>query len=118
MRGPASAIGWFSRCPLLLRIRSSPSPVAEQPISPSPLLQVGSQVGPYKILREAGQGGFGTVYLALQEQPLRRQVALKLIKPGMASRQMLAQFDAERQALALMNHPKGVCHEYQKLIKS
>ncbi len=66
---------------------------------------MGSRVGPYKILREAGQGGFGTVFLALQEQPLRRQVALKLIKPGMASRQILARFEAERQALAMMNHP-------------
>ncbi len=62
-------------------------------------------VGPYRILEALGEGGMGIVYLAEQTQPIRRRVALKLIKPGMDSRQVLARFNAERQALALMNHP-------------
>jgi serine/threonine protein kinase/tetratricopeptide (TPR) repeat protein len=63
------------------------------------------QIGPYKILQEIGEGGFGSVYLAEQESPVRRRVALKLIKPGMDSRQVIARFEAERQALAMMDHP-------------
>ena len=62
-------------------------------------------VGPYRILQLIGEGGFGSVYLAEQEHPVRRQVALKLIKPGMDTRQVIARFDAERQALAMMEHP-------------
>jgi serine/threonine protein kinase len=63
------------------------------------------RIGPYKILEKIGEGGMGVVYLAEQESPLRRRVALKVIKPGMDSRQVLARFEAERQALAIMNHP-------------
>lgn len=59
----------------------------------------------YQIIRELGEGGMGLVYLAEQETPLRRLVALKLIKPGMDSRQVIARFNAERQSLALMDHP-------------
>jgi tetratricopeptide (TPR) repeat protein len=59
----------------------------------------------YKIRQEIGEGGMGTVYLAEQLRPVRRQVALKLIKPGMDSRNVLARFESERQALALMEHP-------------
>jgi serine/threonine protein kinase len=62
-------------------------------------------VGPYKILEKIGEGGMGTVYLAEQREPLRRVVALKIIKPGMDSKAVIARFEAERQALALMNHP-------------
>jgi eukaryotic-like serine/threonine-protein kinase len=65
----------------------------------------GSQIGPYKLLQPIGEGGMGTVYMAEQTQPVRRTVALKLIKVGMDSRQVLARFGAERQALALMDHP-------------
>ncbi|MGQ0720931.1 MAG: protein kinase domain-containing protein [Candidatus Eiseniibacteriota bacterium] len=65
----------------------------------------GSMVGPYRLVERLGEGGFGVVYLAEQERPLRRRVALKLIKPGMDSKQVVARFDAERQALALMDHP-------------
>jgi len=64
-----------------------------------------SRVGPYRILQEIGEGGFGTVYLAEQEHPVRRRVALKVIKAGMDSRQIVARFEQERQALALMDHP-------------
>ena len=59
----------------------------------------------YKLLEEIGEGGMGTVYMAEQERPVRRTVALKIIKPGMDSAQVIARFEAERQALALMDHP-------------
>ena len=65
----------------------------------------GQVIGPYKIREEIGDGGMGVVYVAEQEKPLRRKVALKVIKPGMDSKAVLARFDAERNALALMNHP-------------
>jgi serine/threonine protein kinase len=63
------------------------------------------RVGPYKLLAQIGEGGMGTVFLAEQQEPIHRAVALKVIKPGMDSRQILARFEAERQALALMDHP-------------
>ena len=63
------------------------------------------QIGPYKLLQEIGEGGFGTVWLAEQEHPVRRRVALKVIKLGMDTRQVIARFEAERQALAMMDHP-------------
>ena len=62
-------------------------------------------IGPYKILERIGEGGMGIVYLAEQSKPLRRRVALKVIKPGMDSKTVIARFEAERQALALMDHP-------------
>mgnify|MGYP000916168451 FL=1 len=64
----------------------------------------GAVIGPYKLLEEIGEGGMGVVYMAEQAHPIRRRVALKVIKPGMDSRQVLARFEAERQALALMDH--------------
>jgi non-specific serine/threonine protein kinase/serine/threonine-protein kinase len=66
---------------------------------------VPDRIGPYRILRTLGRGGMGEVFLAEQEEPIRREVALKLIKLGMDTREMVARFEAERQALALMNHP-------------
>ena len=71
-------------------------PIAEGP---------GTRIGPYKLLQPIGEGGMGTVYMAEQTSRCRRRVALKLIKAGMDSRQVLARFEAERQALALMDHP-------------
>ena len=65
---------------------------------------VGTRIGPYKLLQVIGEGGFGVVYMAEQQQPIRRRVALKIIKPGMDSKQVIARFEAERQALALMDH--------------
>ncbi len=65
----------------------------------------GGRIGLYKIRELIGEGGMGAVYVAEQEQPLRRKVALKVIKPGMDSRDVIARFEAERQALALMDHP-------------
>jgi non-specific serine/threonine protein kinase/serine/threonine-protein kinase len=64
-----------------------------------------SFIGPYKLTRQIGEGGMGVVYQAQQSKPIRRDVALKVIKPGMDSRQVIARFEAERQALALMDHP-------------
>ena len=61
--------------------------------------------GRYKLLQQIGEGGMGVVYMAEQEQPVRRRVALKIIKPGMDSAQVIARFEAERQALAMMDHP-------------
>jgi serine/threonine protein kinase/WD40 repeat protein len=65
----------------------------------------GTAVGPYKLLEPIGEGGFGVVFLAEQQQPVRRKVALKVLKPGMDTRQVVARFEAERQALAIMDHP-------------
>ncbi len=65
----------------------------------------GTRIGRYKILQEIGEGGFGVVYMAEQEEPVRRKVALKIIKLGMDTKQVIARFEAERQALALMDHP-------------
>src|SRR5262249_1322349 len=68
--------------------------------------QVGAVIaGRYKLLEEIGEGGMGTVWVAEQTQPVRRKVALKLIKAGMDSKSVLARFEAERQALAVMDHP-------------
>jgi eukaryotic-like serine/threonine-protein kinase len=64
----------------------------------------GTQIGPYKLLQQIGEGGMGVVWMAEQTQPVQRKVALKVIKPGMDSRQVIARFEAERQALALMDH--------------
>src|SRR5215471_9346299 len=65
----------------------------------------GDRFGRYKILEEIGQGGCGAVFVAEQEEPVRRRVALKVIKLGMDTRQVIARFEAERQALAMMDHP-------------
>jgi serine/threonine protein kinase len=65
----------------------------------------GTVIGPYKLLQQIGEGGMGVVFMAEQTQPLQRTVALKIIKPGMDTRQVIARFEAERQALAMMDHP-------------
>lgn len=62
-------------------------------------------IGPYKLLQRIGEGGFGIVYMAQQRRPINRRVALKIIKPGMDTREVIARFEAERQALAMMDHP-------------
>jgi serine/threonine protein kinase/Tfp pilus assembly protein PilF len=72
------------------------APIAERP---------GTVIGPYKLLQKIGEGGMGVVFMAEQTVPLQRSVALKIIKPGMDTRQVVARFEAERQALALMDHP-------------
>src|SRR5262245_14904635 len=65
---------------------------------------VGAVIGPYKLVEPIGEGGMGTVWMAQQTEPVKRLVALKLIKVGMDSKQVIARFEAERQALALMDH--------------
>jgi serine/threonine protein kinase/Flp pilus assembly protein TadD len=88
-------------------------PVRTAPYAPSPgeaaLAQLsegpGTLIGPYKLLERIGEGGMGAVYVAEQTQPVRRRVAVKVIKPGMDSKEVVARFEAERQALALMDHP-------------
>jgi len=85
-------------------------PAASAPLKPTvdePRLveRPGSRIGSYKLLQQIGEGGMGTVFMAEQTHPVQRKVALKLIKIGMDSRQVIARFEAERQALALMDHP-------------
>ncbi len=75
--------------------------LAHRPISEGP----GTVIGPYKLLQQIGEGGMGVVYMAEQSQPIKRRVALKIIKPGMETKEVVARFEAERQALALMDHP-------------
>ena len=74
---------------------SVPRPVLEKP---------GAMIGPYKLLEKIGEGGMGVVYIAEQRRPVRRRVALKIIKPGMDTKEVIARFEAERQALAMMDH--------------
>ena len=78
-----------------------PLPTLDEPLVEKP----GSTIGRYKLLQRIGDGGFGVVYMAEQTEPVRRKVALKIIKPGMDSQEVIARFEAERQALALMDHP-------------
>jgi eukaryotic-like serine/threonine-protein kinase len=77
------------------------APQFEPPIAERP----GTIIGPYKLLEQIGEGGMGVVFMAEQTQPIQRKVALKIIKPGMDTQQVIARFEAERQALALMDHP-------------
>jgi tetratricopeptide (TPR) repeat protein len=77
------------------------TPTIDEPITERP----GTVIGPYKLLEQIGEGGFGVVFMAEQQQPIRRKVALKILKPGMDTRQVVVRFEAERQALALMDHP-------------
>jgi serine/threonine protein kinase len=76
---------------------------AESALDSEPLES--KHIGPYKLLQKLGEGGYGVVYMAEQEQPIRRRVALKIIKLGMDTRNVIARFEVERQALALMDHP-------------
>jgi serine/threonine protein kinase/tetratricopeptide (TPR) repeat protein len=78
-----------------------PGPYPDMPHAERP----GTVIGPYKLMEQIGEGGMGLVYVAEQQEPIRRKVALKIIKPGMDTRQVIARFEAERQALALMDHP-------------
>ncbi len=72
----------------------------------SPMTEMaGALIGPYRLMEQIGEGGFGLVFVAQQEEPVRRKVAVKIIKPGMDSREVIARFEAERQALAMMDHP-------------
>jgi tetratricopeptide (TPR) repeat protein/serine/threonine protein kinase len=80
---------------------AKPVATVDEPIREGP----GTVIGPYKLLEQIGEGGFGVIFMAEQTDPVRRKVALKILKPGMDTRQVVARFEAERQALALMDHP-------------
>jgi serine/threonine protein kinase/tetratricopeptide (TPR) repeat protein len=79
----------------------APAATTDEPCGEGPV----TVIGPYKLLEPVGEGGFGVVFLAEQTEPVRRKVALKVLKAGMATRQVMARFEAERQALAIMDHP-------------
>jgi serine/threonine protein kinase/WD40 repeat protein len=93
--------GGFLNEPAIQRFSGSPRTVDYEPIAERP----GTVIGPYKLLQQIGEGGMGVVYMADQQAPIRRRVALKIIKPGMDTQQVIARFEAERQTLALMDHP-------------
>jgi WD40 repeat protein/serine/threonine protein kinase len=88
--------GALAECLDAIELVEGAAPVGERP---------GAVIGPYKLMEQIGEGGMGLVFVAVQQHPVRRKVALKVIKPGMDSRQVVARFEAERQALALMDHP-------------
>jgi len=92
LHADAAASGFLQNTQVAL----TPEVVTEKP---------GDRIGHYKLLEKIGEGGMGTVWMAEQTEPVRRRVALKVIKQGMDSGQVLARFEAERQALALMDHP-------------
>jgi WD40 repeat protein/serine/threonine protein kinase len=97
----------------LLKAHQEPGPFMERPATalvatadePPLAERPGTVIGPYKLLEQIGEGGFGVVFMAEQTQPVRRKVALKVLKPGMDSKEVVGRFEAERQALALMDHP-------------
>ena len=103
-----------NRVRALLRAHTEPGSFLEQPalvpdatvLHESPIAErAGTVIGPYKLLQQVGEGGMGVVFMAEQTEPLQRTVALKIIKPGMDTRQVIARFEAERQAVAMMDHP-------------
>ena len=85
----------------LLDLPENPVLTTDLPVHERP----GTVIGPYKLLEQIGEGGMGTVWMAEQTEPIQRRVAVKVVKEGVGSRQVLARFEAERQALALMEHP-------------
>jgi WD40 repeat protein/serine/threonine protein kinase len=103
----------------LLKAHQDPGPFMERPAhalvgtgdEPALHEQPGTAIGPYKLLEQIGEGGFGVIFMAEQQQPVRRQVAVKVVKPGMDTHQVVARFEAERQALALMDHP-NIAHVF------
>ena len=74
----------------------STAPIAEGP---------GTRIGPYKLLQQIGEGGFGIVFMAERVESIQQKVAIKIVKPGMDSKNIIARFETERQALAMMDHP-------------
>src|SRR5262245_32033364 len=88
--------GSFMEKPALAADATLDSPINERP---------GTVIGSYKLLQQIGEGGMGVVFMAEQTEPIQRTVALKIIKPGMDTRQVIARFEAERQVLAMMDHP-------------
>jgi len=96
----------LSAQPRIGRFLEEPAAVSANTVTLSPVPeQPGDTIGPYKLLQRIGEGGMGVVYMAEQTDPVERRVALKIIKPGMDTCQVIARFEAERQALAMMDHP-------------
>jgi len=94
-----------ARVEVLLSAHEEADDFLDSPAVEGPREGPGTSIGPYKLLQEIGEGGMGVVYMAEQAAPVRRKVALKVIKLGMDTKQVIARFEAERQALALMDHP-------------
>src|SRR5208283_2601199 len=94
--------GGFLETPALAEL-SAAARAAKQGLSPSE--SAGDRIGRYKLLQKIGEGGCGVVFMAEQDEPIRRRVALKVIKLGMDTKEVIARFEAERQALAMMDHP-------------
>jgi tetratricopeptide (TPR) repeat protein len=96
------------RLEVLLQAHANPGSFLQSPavtVDAPSMEAPGMVIGPYRLMEQIGEGGMGLVFVAEQQQPVRRKVALKVIKPGMDTRQVVARFEAERQALALMDHP-------------
>ena len=100
---------FFTGCAPALEVAASEAGPSQIPSAAKSALKAepepGSRIGPYKLLQKLGEGGCGVVFMAEQERPVRRRVALKIIKLGMDTKSVIARFEAERQALALMDHP-------------
>jgi len=101
-----------ARVEALLRADSEAGNFMQQPPGDFPAVnsnvigeKAGDHIGRYKLIEQIGEGGYGVVFMAEQEEPVHRRVALKIIKPGMDTKSVIARFEAERQALALMDHP-------------
>ena len=110
---------FFAESTLALSVPTTPLPVSRGTAASAgaPLANVpgeepiGTRIGRYKLLQKIGEGGWGVVYMAEQEEPVRRRVALKIIKLGMETKSVIARFEAERQALAMMDHP-NIAHVF------
>ena len=85
-------------------LEQPPATIGESRVKAAIGEKPGDRVGRYKLLQQIGEGGCGVVFMAEQEEPVRRRVALKIIKPGMDTKSVVARFEAERQALAMMDH--------------
>src|SRR5215472_13598854 len=96
----SAKVGSFLNKPAAHALPGSRGTAEYEPIAERP----GTIIGPYKLKEQIGEGGMGLVFVAEQQEPVRRKVALKIIKPGMDSKQVIARFEAERQALAMMDH--------------
>jgi hypothetical protein len=108
LRAHVDAAGFMEEPPITLEVVGSMEPAAGVPSGKSEFVlgeNLGDRIDRYKLVQRLGEGGCGVVFLAEQEEPVRRLVALKVIKPGMDTRNVIARFEAERQALALMDHP-------------
>src|SRR5258707_6267115 len=98
-------LGAFERAGGFMKQAAAPTLGRTLRLALPPTEKPRDRIGRYKLLQHIGEGGCGVVYMAEQEEPVRRRVALKVIKLGMDTKQVIARFEAERQALALMDHP-------------